>query len=257
MNLFCRCLPFLLFILTVFLTPSAAAREAGGYFFVEYVIDGDTVVINGGEKVRYIGLDTPEEGEPFYGEAKERNSRLVGGKSVRLVFCEAQKRDKYGRLLAWVYSDGVFVNETLVREGLARRLVIPPCGLQKYKEFKRAEEEARSKKLGLWASGTPERQRAAKRTITPEEASGHIGQRVNVRGTVSVVKKRRDGVFLVFHGKDGFTAVVFSELLRELNKAGRDPIGFKGRVLTVTGQIRSYHGHPEMILKRPADIKEE
>jgi micrococcal nuclease len=257
LTLFCRFLPVLLFFLTVFLSRSAAAAEAGGYFLVEFVIDGDTIVIDGGEKVRYIGLDTPEEGEPFYEKAKERNRRLVGGKRVRLVFCEAQKRDKYGRLLAWVYSNGVFVNETLVREGLARRLVIPPCGLQKYKEFKSAEEEARKNKLGLWASGTLERQRTAKKTITPEEASGHMGQRVTVRGAVSAVKKKRDGVFIVFQGEGGFTAVVFSDLLRELNKAGIDPMEFKGRVLTVTGQIKSYHGHPEMILKRPADIKEE
>lgn len=236
------------------------AGAAGGYFFVEHVIDGDTVVIEGGEKVRYIGMDTPEAGEPFYGEAKKRNSGLVGGKRVRLVFCEAQKRDKYGRLLAWVYADGVFVNETLVKEGLARKFPVPPCGLEKSAEFRRAEDEARARKIGLWSAGAAaaaERYREGMKTIAPEGASGFIGQRVNVRGTVRAVKKRRDGVFLDFGGKDGFSAVIFKDLLKDLKEAGVDPMRFKGRTLTVTGQIKAYRGRPEIVLKRPSDIKEE
>ena len=260
MSLLRRCflVPLSVLAFTVFFSLCSQAGAAGGYFFVEHVIDGDTVVIEGGEKVRYIGMDTPEVGEPFYGEAKKRNSALVGGKRVRLVLCEAQKRDKYGRLLAWVYTDGVFVNEALVKEGLARKFPVPPCGLEKSAEFKRAEDEAKSKKLGIWSAGAAaERYREAVKTITPEEASGFIGQRVNVRGTVRAVKKRRDGVFLDFNGKGGFTAVIFKDLLKDLKEAGVDPMRFKGGVLTVTGRIRSYRGRPEIVLRKPTDIKEE
>jgi len=118
---------------------------------VRRVVDGDTVVIEGGEKVRYVGIDTPERGEPFYGEAKKRNISLVAGRQVRLVVCDAEPRDKYGRLLAFVYAADVFVNRTLVEEGLARRLIIPPCGLPVAREFRRLEQNAREKGLGLWA----------------------------------------------------------------------------------------------------------
>lgn len=257
--LFCRFPAAILFFLTVFLSPiPAPAASDQGYFFVEHVIDGDTVVIEGGDRVRYIGMDTPEEGEPFYAEAKERNLALVGGKRVRLVFCDSERRDRYGRLLAWVYTDGgVFVNRTLVEEGLARKFPVPPCGLLMYKEFKKAEEEARAKKRGLWSASPAERHRAARKTITPGEAHGHLGEKVSVRGTVREVKPGRDGVYIVFEGEGGFTAVVFSGLLKDLRMSGRDPAGLKGRVVTVKGRIRSYHGAPEMLLKRPADIKVE
>lgn len=76
--------------------------------------------------VRYIGIDTPERDEPCYAEAARANRDLAGDR-VRLVF-DADREDRYGRLLAYVYSaDGrVFVNERLVRDGLARPLRIAP-----------------------------------------------------------------------------------------------------------------------------------
>lgn len=136
------------------------ARAAGprpgepGEFVVTWVVDGDTVKIRGGSKVRYIGIDTPERGEPFYREALRRNIELVKGRAVRLDFCEEEPTDRYGRLLAWVYADGELVNLTLVREGLARALIIPPCGLKHAGEIREAEREARRKGLGLWYSRT-------------------------------------------------------------------------------------------------------
>jgi micrococcal nuclease len=72
--------------------------------FVKRVIDGDTIVLNNGEKVRYIGIDTPERDEDYYNKAKEFNKKLVEGKTVRLE-TDVQQRDRYGRLLAmslWV-----------------------------------------------------------------------------------------------------------------------------------------------------------
>lgn len=126
---------------------------------VGWVADGDTVVLEGGEKVRYVGIDTPERGEPFFGEARQRNLSLVLGKEVRVVVCEGEPRDRYGRLLAFVYAGDVFVNRALVEEGLARRLIIPPCGLPVAEEFKRLEDDARDRVLGLWAG--PRARRAA------------------------------------------------------------------------------------------------
>lgn len=139
-------LVFFMILSTVPCVSEASEKDT----FVKYVIDGDTITVPGRESVRYIGIDTPERGEPFYGEARKRNSSLVKGKKVTLVFCDKERRDKYGRLLAWVYADGVFVNEVLLREGLARRLPIPPCGTMFVTKFKAAEDSARAEGLGIW-----------------------------------------------------------------------------------------------------------
>ena len=148
-----RLKPLLAFFLILFAAPCLSeASEKDTY--VKYVIDGDTIAIPGGDTVRYLGIDTPERGEPFYREAKYRNRSFVKGKKVTLVFCDKERLDKYGRLLAWVYADGVFVNEALLKEGLARKLLIPPCGTVFADEFKAAEASARSQGLGIWGGKT-------------------------------------------------------------------------------------------------------
>jgi len=115
------------------------------------VIDGDTIEIAGGAHVRYIGMDTPEtypEVE-FYGpEAKAKNVELVEGKVVTLEK-DVSETDKYGRLLRYVYVDGVFVNGELVRLGYARATSYPPD--TKYESLlSQLEKEAKAAKLGIW-----------------------------------------------------------------------------------------------------------
>jgi micrococcal nuclease len=126
---------------------------------VTRVVDGDTVEVqlDGDEEdVRYIGVDTPETvkpGEPvgcFGPQASAFNHRLVEGKRVRLVF-GAERRDVYGRLLAYVYLDGRFVNAELVRRGLARTLTIPPNDRFAAK-LKRLEIAAARAGRGLWGA---------------------------------------------------------------------------------------------------------
>ncbi len=124
------------------------------YGKVTKVVDGDTieVLLADGERevVRYIGIDTPEYGESFYNEARRKNIDLVGGKTVRLLVCAAEPRDKYGRILAWVFIDTVEVEAVLLREGLARTLMIPPCGLNKEKEYLQYYNEALAAGAGMW-----------------------------------------------------------------------------------------------------------
>ncbi len=116
---------------------------------VARVIDGDTVVLENGEHVRYIGIDTPERGRPYYGEAKRENERLVGGKKVRLEF-DAGKTDKYGRTLAYIYAGDIFVNAELVKKGYALVYTVPP-NVKHAKEFVSLQSEARKAKKGLWS----------------------------------------------------------------------------------------------------------
>jgi micrococcal nuclease len=125
--------------------------------YVTRVIDGDTIEVRiGGEEdeVRYIGIDTPETVKPgtpvqcFGPQASALNHRLVEGRRVSLVF-DRERRDVYGRLLAYVYVERRFVNAYLVRRGYARTLTIPPnvshAGL-----FHRLARNAGQDGLGLW-----------------------------------------------------------------------------------------------------------
>src|SRR3989304_7564230 len=118
---------------------------------VTKVIDGDTVVLESGQTLRYIGIDTPEvsQGKECYAlESTEKNKELVLGKLVRLEK-DVSERDRYGRLLRYAYVGDTFINETLVRDGFATASPYPPD--VKYSElFKEAEKDARENNRGLW-----------------------------------------------------------------------------------------------------------
>lgn len=126
---------------------------------VTRVVDGDTVHVRlagRDERVRYIGIDTPESVKPgtpvqcFAEAASARNRRLVAGEAVRLR-TDVESRDRYGRLLAYVYRrrDGLFVNAALVREGFATILTIPP-NVAQAERFRALERAARRGRRGLW-----------------------------------------------------------------------------------------------------------
>lgn len=129
------------------------------YAHVLYVIDGDTidVQLNGSrERIRYIGIDTPEiahegrEAECFAEEARNANRALVEGKRVQLV-ADDQDRDQYNRFLRYVYVDGLMVNEQLIKAGAAVTLPIPP-NTKYYEEFNTAEQLAKEEQKGKWSS---------------------------------------------------------------------------------------------------------
>ncbi|OGX38518.1 MAG: hypothetical protein A3C53_06500 [Omnitrophica WOR_2 bacterium RIFCSPHIGHO2_02_FULL_68_15] len=137
-------------------TAPAPARAEAGWRVVERAVDGDTVVLVGGERVRYIGVDTPELHHPkkpvqlYAREAWLFNRRVVEGRRVRLEY-DVQARDRYQRTLAYVFlEDGTFVNAELIRQGYAHILTIPPN--VKYQDrFLALEREARTANRGLWS----------------------------------------------------------------------------------------------------------
>lgn len=136
-----------------------ASREK--LYKVVRVVDGDTIIVdfNGkNERVRLIGVDTPESVHPD----KSKNSYLgvrasnftknkLSGKQVRLEF-DVQERDHYGRLLAYVYLDNIMFNRTLLRTGYAQVATYPP-NVRYTSEFLQLEREARNKNMGLWGLG--------------------------------------------------------------------------------------------------------
>ncbi|PYN39128.1 MAG: hypothetical protein DMD98_01820 [Candidatus Rokuibacteriota bacterium] len=150
-----RALGLLLLALVTALPASSALAALDGP--VVRVVDGDTIHVRIGarvEKVRYIGVNTPEVHHPRKGEepggreAAEVNRRLVEGKTVRLEL-DVQERDRYGRLLAYVWVGDVMVNAELVRLGYAQVMTIPPN--VRYQEiFVKLQREAREAGRGLW-----------------------------------------------------------------------------------------------------------
>ena len=139
----------------------ATAPDDAPHARVERVVDGDTIRVRVGdaiEAVRYIGIDTPESVKPgapvecFAKAAQELNARLVAHRRVRLV-TDAEQRDRYGRLLAYVYrdADGLFVNAELVRRGYAQPLTIPP-DVRFASRFVALARAAREAGLGLWGA---------------------------------------------------------------------------------------------------------
>ncbi len=137
-NMFKLCKIFLLFLLYC----------CHDTFYVKSVIDGDTFVIHNGLRVRILGIDAPEKDYPFWESSKKELEKMILNKRVSLEY-DIKKYDSYNRVLAYVFSDGEFVNQKLVEEGLAWVCVIPPNFKYSHKLII-AQERARKLKKGIW-----------------------------------------------------------------------------------------------------------
>ncbi|CAI6263278.1 thermonuclease family protein [Bacillus sp. PS194] len=127
---------------------------------LDRAVDGDTIKVRyNGKKdtVRYLLIDTPETKKPNscvqpYGkDASKRNKELVKSGKLQLEFDKGDRRDKYGRLLAYVYVDGKSVQETLLKEGLARVAYVYEPNTKYIDQFKKDEQEAKTEKLSIWS----------------------------------------------------------------------------------------------------------
>ena len=136
-------------------TPRGPAETAR----VLRIVDGDTILVlldGREERVRYIGVDTPETVAPdrpvecFGTEASAANARLVEGQTVRLER-DVSERDRFGRLLRYVYAGDVFVNAELVRAGFATAVTFPP-DVRETARLRQLERDARAAKRGLWGA---------------------------------------------------------------------------------------------------------
>lgn len=153
---------------SVFTDSKQPPAADSSFYTVSRVIDGDTIALSDGRKIRFIGVDTPEV---YYSEKLLRDSKKSGrdvktiqalgrrssaftkdlclGKKVRLEY-DVERSDRYKRTLAYVYlEDGTFVNQKLVQEGLAQVLTVPP-NVKYADSFLRSQEEARENNRGLW-----------------------------------------------------------------------------------------------------------
>jgi len=200
---------------------------------VKRIVDGDTFVTRKGEKIRLLGINTPETrhrsspAEPFGKEAKQALQNLIAGKQVRLSF-DREKQDRYQRTLAHVYlRDGLWVNAELLRLGLAHVYTFTP-NISAAKKLLLAEDEARASKQGMW---THKRWKVltVKQLKTPI-----LGQFRLVQGKVSKLDKKGWKFWL------GKLAVSVPRKYRK---------GFKGKVKVVVGDDVVVRGRLRMSRK--------
>ncbi len=227
-------------------------------FYAVKVIDGDTLILNDGEHLRLIGIDTPEvrirqghsfvfSPKPFALEAKRFVKNLVEGKKIYVEFGK-EKTDKYGRALGYCFlsSNNLFVNKEVLKRGLAIISIIPPN--DKYlPEFISAQKFAQKQKNGLWQGVG---------VISPEQAAGHLNEIIKVKGRARSVFSTKGGGVVIKFVQPGFKVYIPPGCLDYFFNKGITPFSaYKNKILEVIGRVRQYKGVPEIIIPVPQLIK--
>ena len=141
---------FFIFLLCISSCTGNAVYFLEGPYEVVGVVDGDTLDLDNGERVRLSGINTPEKGECYYQEAKNKLSELVLNKKVYLEK-DRSDRGKYGRLLRYIYVEDIMVNYYLVGEGYARVYDKYKEDTKRYYELKDFEYFAVREERGVWS----------------------------------------------------------------------------------------------------------
>jgi endonuclease YncB( thermonuclease family) len=253
-------IPLLLLLVLTFLL--IADLSGDNLYRVKTVIDGDTIVLDNisSTNVRYLGIDSPEvcsldgPGDPLSEEARKLNKNFVDGKRIRLEF-DKEKFDPYGRTLAYVFVDDIFVNEQILRSGLARTLLIEPN--DRYaKRLLRAEKLAKDLRRGIWGdlSSLKPPKGNSDFVIKPASAKRYIDQRVVVRGKIT--KFRKSDKVLVLKMEDVLDIVLFPDSLSNFSFFNIIPEDYYlGKPVEVIGKIRMYRGRPNIIISHPISIR--
>ena len=127
-------------------------RKPTDRFIVNKVIDGDTVELLGGDKLRLLSIDTPERGDPLYEEARSFLSNLTLGRTAEIRFAN-RRRDRYGRLLGYLYIDSLFVNRAILENGLGYLYLFKDTDLHRSEtgQLLAAQRRAMTARVGLWS----------------------------------------------------------------------------------------------------------
>jgi micrococcal nuclease len=239
---------------------------------VTSVQDGDTITLAGGQRVRYLGIDTPElSGDhAFSRAAADRNGRLVGGRTVQLE-SDADDHDRFGRLLRHVWVDGELAAEVLIREGLGFAQLLPP-NRRNRERLEQAQAEARQAGQGLWAgwpasslfqvqpratsvpakSGPPGRCPAE--VPEAQAGSGLVGQAAAVCLLRTSANQSEGALRLRSAGRrDGVTVVLFSSTWSAFPAPAQRY--FEGKTVLARGRVELFEGEPQLVVRQPGDIR--
>lgn len=246
-------------VLLVAVLTACLAQDLSGP--VVRVIDGDTIVVEldgMDEHVRYIGIDTPEmdDERPAIRRravaAKAANLRLVGGRRVRLEL-DAERRDRYGRLLAYVWVGDTLVNEALVQAGHAAPYTVPP----NVKYVDRFLDAARDARRGTRDVDDPpdvgDPPDVPHDVLTALQASAHVGEVRTVCDRVASTRFLRSGRRPTFlnlghaYPEQDLTVVIWGEDRALFGGAPEEH--YRSRRICVTGRIELYRGRPEIVIR--------
>ena len=177
---------------------------------VEQVVDGDTIVLEDGRTVRYIGIDTPETKHPSQGqecfgqEASFRNKQLVEGKVIQLEK-DVSETDRYGRILRYVWLDNQMINQVLVEEGYAYAASFPP-DIKHQDQLTLAEAEARELRRGLWSACNVARSNESDHQVLGTSTDNTLPTDCTIKGNIS-----ENGKLYHLPGCDSYNQVVISQ----------------------------------------------
>ena len=209
------------------------------------MLDGDTFILADQRHVRLIGINAPELGkdetpdQPLSRAARAALERLVGGKTVELVFGH-ETHDHYGRLLAHVnLPDGRSVQELLLNSGLAVRVAIPP-NLDRQQTYAAAEQAARANKRGIWGMAYYE-------PVPAEQLRTSDSGFRFVVGRIEHVWRSKKYVHLVMTARLHVLVPV-----HDLRYFDRAPETLSGRRLIVRGWITHYGGNLQLRVRHPS-----
>jgi micrococcal nuclease len=138
----------LILIAGTYLLLKELSPSSNGTYEVSQIIDGDTIRVSTGEKVRLIGINAPERDQPFYDAATQKLFELIGNNQVTLEK-DVTDKDQYGRLLRYIFIDDTFVNLEMVKQGYAISYSYPP-NTKHLDDFEDGEHEARNSQIGIW-----------------------------------------------------------------------------------------------------------
>lgn len=226
------------------------------------VLDGDTIILDDGREtsVRYIGIDAPEiqhkgsAGDPLAQKASRFNEELLEDGIVRLEYDE-EKYDNYGRLLAYVYSGGEFVNLELVENGLAKKFIFMPNDRYE-QEIEDAQRDAKNKRAGMWGDLNTMQPPPGNSEflIQIPDAKNYTGKRVVVQGKVTGVRKTEKVIVIEIDRE--FRVTIFKRDWPNFEFFNIDPeTYYDGKSIRITGRVRMYRGKPSMVAGHPMLIR--
>ncbi|MBU7045170.1 MAG: thermonuclease family protein [Theionarchaea archaeon] len=219
------------------------------------VIDGDTFKLETGETVRLIGIDAPELSQPGGEKSRECLAHLILNKEVTLEK-DYEDRDKYNRLLRFVYIGSICINEEMIRQGYAEARYLTDSIREYYIQL---EREAETAKAGLWRDNIFQSRSNLRwgediPVIDWSEAHNYFNQYVIVEGKIVDTFNSGNVCFLNFDTDyQYFTAVIFASDF--LGFPFIPEVFYLGKTVQIIGIIKEYKGSPEIIVKTPDQIR--
>ena len=226
-------------------------KSGHGLYRVTRVFDGDTVRLEGGESVRLIGINTPEVAhrnrptDPGGEAARDYLRQLIKGELVRLEY-GAERRDRYGRLLAHLFTqEGENINALLLSGGYAHAVIKLP-NIRLLQQYFAAEKGAIAAGLGIW-------QLSQFKVHNIEAAAGFRNTFRRLQGEVKQVEEKRSAWLL--HFDSGVKALIRKEHLGSFIRDGLHPSRLAGRRVTIRGWVHFSRGKPLIRLRHSKSIK--